>query len=53
MDFLLDGTSIKQAVEMGRTGGDCDSTYAHCPFNKDSILAAIKGLLPDQQSPLT
>jgi hypothetical protein len=46
---MLDGTSIKQAVEMGRSGGNCGAVYARCPFTKESLLAAFKSLMTDQK----
>jgi hypothetical protein len=46
---MLDGTSIKQAVEMGRSGGNCGATYARCPFTKESLFAAVRGLMMDQK----
>jgi hypothetical protein len=49
VNFMLDGTSIKQAVEMGRSGGNCGSTYARCPFTKESLFAAVRSLMTDQQ----
>jgi hypothetical protein len=49
VNFMLDGTSIKQAVEMGRSGGNCGATYARCPFTKESLFAAVRGLMIDQK----
>jgi hypothetical protein len=49
VNFMLDGTSIKQAVEKGRSGGNCGATYARCPFTKDSLFAAVRSLMTDQQ----
>jgi len=49
VNFMLDGTSIKQAVEMGRSGGNCGATYARCPFTKESLFAAVRSLMTDQQ----
>jgi len=49
VNFMLDGTSIKQAVEMGRSGGNCGATYARCPFTKESLFAAVRRLMTDQQ----
>jgi hypothetical protein len=49
VNFMLDGTSIKQAVEMGRSGGNCAATYARCPFTKESLFAAVRSLMTDQQ----
>jgi hypothetical protein len=49
VNFMLDGTSIKQAVELGRSGGNCGTTYARCPFTKESLFAAIKGLMADEK----
>jgi hypothetical protein len=46
---MLDGTSIKQAVEMGRSGGNCGAIYARCPFTKESVFAAVKSLMTDQK----
>ncbi|PSN33683.1 hypothetical protein C0J52_20896 [Blattella germanica] len=50
VNFMLDGTSLKQAVETGRSGGNCGATYARCPFNKDSVFAAIKSLMADSNN---
>jgi hypothetical protein len=49
VNFMLDGTSIKQAVEMGHSGGNCAATYARCPFTKESLFAAVRSLMTDQQ----
>ncbi|KAK9884142.1 hypothetical protein WA026_005093 [Henosepilachna vigintioctopunctata] len=45
---LLDGSSIKQAVDMGKVGDveKCLSLYRSCPINKDNILKVITGMLP-------
>jgi hypothetical protein len=49
VNFMLDGTSIKQAVEMGRSGGNCGATYSRCPFTKESLFAAVRGLMADEK----
>ncbi|XP_044744700.1 uncharacterized protein LOC123306663 [Coccinella septempunctata] len=45
---LLDGSSIKQAVDMGKsTDTDrCSSLYRKCPVDKDNIVKVITSILP-------
>ncbi|XP_047002377.1 uncharacterized protein LOC124619794 [Schistocerca americana] len=47
--FLLDGTSIKQAVELGREGGNCEAKFARCSLSKEALMAAVRGLLPEPE----
>jgi hypothetical protein len=48
VNSMLDGTSIKQAMDTGRSGGDCSADFARCAFNKESVFAALKELLDDK-----
>ncbi|KAL3285594.1 hypothetical protein HHI36_000124 [Cryptolaemus montrouzieri] len=45
---LLDGSSIKQAVDMGKSeeSDECSSLYRKCPVDKDNVLKVITSLLP-------
>jgi hypothetical protein len=45
---LLDGTAVKQAVDMGKTGDTekCSSLYAKCPVSKENLVKVIASLLP-------
>ncbi|KAJ9587183.1 hypothetical protein L9F63_019296 [Diploptera punctata] len=49
VNSMLDGTSIKQAMDTGRSGGDCGTSFARCAFNKESVFAALRDLLDDKQ----
>lgn len=45
--YMLDGSAIKQAVDMGKKGvEDCASLYSKCPVNRDNILQIISKILP-------
>ncbi|KAJ8949224.1 hypothetical protein NQ318_022736, partial [Aromia moschata] len=46
--YLLDGTTVKQAVELGKTGDaeKCSSFYSKCPITKENILKVVSSLLP-------
>ncbi|RZC31918.1 zinc finger protein-like 1, partial [Asbolus verrucosus] len=41
--YMLDGTTIKQAVDMGKEGDAerCSSLYAKCPVSKENITKVI------------
>lgn len=45
---MLDGTSIKQAIENGKNmdTGDCDTIYPGCPMDKKSMMQMLTKLLP-------
>lgn len=45
---MLDGSSIKQAVDMGKRSDpeNCSNLYMKCPVSKDNIMEIIKNLLP-------
>ncbi|KAJ8965454.1 hypothetical protein NQ317_000433 [Molorchus minor] len=46
--YVLDGTAIKQAVEIGKAGDleKCSTLYPKCPVTKENILKVISSLLP-------
>lgn len=46
--YMLDGSAIKQAVDMGKTGNleKCASLYMKCPVSKENITQIITNLLP-------
>lgn len=49
VDYMLDGTAIKEAIENGKNLNgvkDCDSIYPGCPLNKEQTLNIIGKLLP-------
>jgi DM4/DM12 family len=48
IDYMLDGTAIKDAIENGKnpTGRDCDSIYPACPLDRQSALQMMKKFLP-------
>lgn len=45
---MLDGSSIKQAVDMGKSEeiDQCASLYRKCPVNRDNIVKVITSILP-------
>ncbi|KAJ8926011.1 hypothetical protein NQ315_009866 [Exocentrus adspersus] len=45
---VADGTAVKQAVDMGKTGNleNCSPFNARCPITKDTVLKVISSLLP-------
>lgn len=45
---MLDGTTIKQAVDLGKQGSfdSCESLYAKCPINRENVMKIIDNLLP-------
>lgn len=46
--YLLDGTAIKQAADLGKQGSfdSCESLYQKCPINRDNVMKIIDNLLP-------
>ncbi|XKL62400.1 hypothetical protein PGB90_002233 [Kerria lacca] len=45
VNFLIDGSKFKSAIENGRQAISCSVLYPKCPFNKDSIATGIKHLI--------
>lgn len=45
---MLDGSSIKQAVDMGKRSDPekCANLYMKCPVSKENVMEIIKNLLP-------
>lgn len=45
---MLDGTAVKQAVDMGKEGDieKCSSLYPKCPISKENVMKVIASLLP-------
>ena len=48
VDYMLDGTAIKEAIENGKNaaGRDCDLIYTACPLDRQSALDMMKKFLP-------
>lgn len=48
VDYMIDGTAIKEALTNGRNGDgrDCDAIYANCPLDRDSAIGLLKKFLP-------
>ncbi|KAJ8935446.1 hypothetical protein NQ314_012866, partial [Rhamnusium bicolor] len=46
--YILDGTAVKQAVEMAKTGDmeNCSSLHSKCPITKENVMKIISSLLP-------
>lgn len=54
VDYMLDGTAIKEAIENGKNLNgvkDCDTIYPGCPLNKEQTLDIIGKLLPGGGKP--
>lgn len=45
---MLDGTAIKQAIDMGKAGDPekCTSLFPKCPVTRESLLKVVTSLLP-------
>lgn len=45
---MLDGSAIKQAVDLGKSGNveKCDKLATKCPITKENITQVIASLLP-------
>lgn len=41
MNFMIDGSRFKAALETGKNGG-CGTTYSQCPFDQNSIYMFLK-----------
>ncbi|XP_057670196.1 uncharacterized protein LOC130902244 [Diorhabda carinulata] len=46
--YMLDGTAIKGAVELGRRADEekCSNSFPKCPLTKDNVLKVLGSLLP-------
>lgn len=46
--YMLDGTAIKQAVDLGKQDNfdSCESLHTKCPINRENIMQIIENLLP-------
>ncbi|CAH0551739.1 unnamed protein product [Brassicogethes aeneus] len=46
--YMLDGSTIKQAIDMGKSGDaeKCGSLYAKCPVSRENIAKVVSSLLP-------
>lgn len=46
--YLLDGSAIKQAIDLGKQGSldKCASLYAKCPISRENVMQVIGNLLP-------
>lgn len=49
--YMLDGTAIKEAVEIGKNGDNekCSSFYMKCPVNKENVMQIATSLLPSEE----
>ncbi|KAH8236359.1 hypothetical protein KR026_000330 [Drosophila bipectinata] len=48
VDYLLDGTAIKEALEHGKRSGErpCEEVYSNCPLDSKSATEIIMKLMP-------
>lgn len=48
VDFMLNGTAVKQALEKGKDldADDCDKIYNSCPLTKEQTLQILSKMLP-------
>lgn len=48
VDFMLNGTAVKQALEKGKDldADDCDNIYNSCPLTKEQTLQILSKMLP-------
>ncbi|KAF5297078.1 hypothetical protein FQA39_LY02658 [Lamprigera yunnana] len=48
MSYMLDGSSIKQAIDMGKQGDaeKCAALYTKCPISRESVMRVISSILP-------
>ncbi|EDW13711.1 uncharacterized protein LOC6572098 [Drosophila mojavensis] len=53
VDYLLDGTAIKEALDHGKETNDrsCEELYVSCPLNSKSATNILMKLLPKKQKP--
>lgn len=49
VEYMLDGTAIKEALQNGKNmqERDCDSIYPGCPLDKTTINNMLTKLLPN------
>ncbi|EDW33840.1 GL21914 [Drosophila persimilis] len=52
VDYLLDGTAIKEALEIGKRENDkpCEEVYSNCPLDSKSASNILLKLLPKKNS---
>lgn len=50
VDYIIDGTAIKEAVENGKNLNerDCDLLYPACPLDKKSAMNLLNQFLPNR-----
>lgn len=48
VEYLLDGTAIKEALENGKkiNGKECEVIYSSCPLNSKTAMDVVTKLLP-------
>jgi len=48
VDYLLDGTAIKEALEHGKRANDraCEEVYSNCPLDSKSATDILMKLMP-------
>lgn len=51
VDYLLDGTAIKEALEHGKETNEkaCEELYLSCPLDSKSATSILMKLLPKKQ----
>nr|XP_036674668.1 uncharacterized protein LOC108010916 [Drosophila suzukii]XP_036674669.1 uncharacterized protein LOC108010916 [Drosophila suzukii] len=52
VDYLLDGTAIKEALEQGKRSNDraCEEVYSNCPLDSKSATDILMKLMPKKSS---
>jgi len=52
VDYLLDGTAIKEALEHGKRSNDraCEEVYSNCPLDSKSATDILMKLMPKKSS---
>ncbi|XP_073812706.1 DM4/DM12 domain-containing protein Desiccate isoform X2 [Musca autumnalis] len=50
MDYLLDGTAIKEALDQGRNtdAKPCGDIYMNCPLNSETVMKMLKRIVPNK-----
>lgn len=41
----MQGTAVQEAVEAGRSGGDCSKSYPHCGFSMEAMLSLLSNVV--------
>ncbi|KAF5280858.1 hypothetical protein FQR65_LT03007 [Abscondita terminalis] len=48
LTYMLDGSAVKQAIDMGKQGDieKCASLHMKCPISRDNVVQVLSSLLP-------